>query len=215
MSWTLAIDTSHHVAVGLARDGAPVDAEIVADTRAHGESLMPGVVEVCRRNRLTVADIEAFVVGMGPGPFTGLRVGIAAATTLAHLADLDLHRVCSLDALALQWRTTEGPDEFVIASDARRKELYWALYRDGVRVGDPHVGAPGTLPGVPVAGAVPEPMRDRVAFVPEAPQAIDPALLAARWAELPPAPSEPYYLRPADATVGGPPKSALPRLGLR
>ncbi|RMB58359.1 tRNA (adenosine(37)-N6)-threonylcarbamoyltransferase complex dimerization subunit type 1 TsaB [Tessaracoccus antarcticus] len=215
MTWTLAIDTSHHVAVGLARDGVAVDSEVVTNTRAHGEALMPCVVEVCRRSGLTVADIDEFVVGMGPGPFTGLRVGIAAAATLAHLAGRDLHHVCSLDALALQWRAEDAPTEFVVASDARRKELYWAHHRDGARVGEPQVGAPETLPDVPVAGPVPEAMRDRVRFDASGPTTIDAALLAARWSELPEAPSEPYYLRPADATVGGPPKSALPRLRLR
>lgn len=214
MTWTLAIDTSHHVAAGLARDGEPVDAEVVTDTRAHGESLMPSIVEVCRRNGLSVADIGEFVVGMGPGPFTGLRVGVATAATLAHLSGGDPHRICSLDALALQWRADGAPGEFLVASDARRKELYWSHHCDGVRIGEPQVGVPETLPAVPVAGPVPETMRDRVQFDPTGPMSIDPALLAARWAELPEAGPEPYYLRPADATVGGPPKSALPRLKL-
>ncbi|MGV8846593.1 tRNA (adenosine(37)-N6)-threonylcarbamoyltransferase complex dimerization subunit type 1 TsaB [Tessaracoccus sp.] len=215
MTWTLAIDTSHHVAVGLARNGVPVDAEVVADTRAHGEALMPGIVEVCRRNALTVAEVDEFVVGMGPGPFTGLRVGIVAAATLAHLSGLQVHHVCSLDALALPWLSRGAPPEFVVASDARRKELYWAHYRDGVRCGEPQVGIPAMLPEVPVVGPVPEVMRALLRFDATGPSAIDPALLAARWAELPVAQSEPYYLRPADATVGGPPKSALPRLRLR
>lgn len=215
MTWTLAVDTSHHVAVGLARDGEALDSAVVADTRAHGESLMPLVVELCERHGLAVAELDEFVVGMGPGPFTGLRVGIAAAATLAHLAGKELHRVCSLDVLALQWRAAAGPAEFIVASDARRKELYWAHYRDGSRLGEPRVGAPETLlPGV-VAGPVPETMRGRADFDPTGPASIDPAMLAAHWRELPEAPSEPYYLRPADATVGGPPKSALPRLRLR
>ncbi len=215
MTWTLAIDTSHHVAVGLAQGGVPADAEVVTDTRAHGEALMPGVVEICRRNGLVVADVDEFVVGMGPGPFTGLRVGIVAAVTLAHLAGVECHFVCSLDVLALQWRAAGAPSEFVVASDARRKELYWAHHLDGARVGEPRVGSPGTLPDVPVSGPVPEAMRGLVRFDTSGPTSIDAALLAARWRELPVAPSEPYYLRPADATVGGPPKSALPRLRLR
>ena len=202
MTWTLAIDTSHHVAVGLARDGVPVDSEIVTDTRAHGETLMPSVVEVCRRNKVALSEVDEFVVGMGPGPFTGLRVGVAAAATLAMLGGRGLHHVCSLDVLALQWRADGAPSEFVVASDARRKELYWAHHRDGARLGEPQVGAPETLPPLPVAGPVPEVMRERVQFHPSGPLAIDPALLAARWSELPEAASEPYYLRPADATVG-------------
>ena len=215
MTWTLAIDTSHHVAAGLAHDGVLADAEVVTDTRAHGESLMPCVVEVCRRNGLTVADVDEFVVGTGPGPFTGLRVGMAAAATLAHLAGKELHHVCSLDVLALQWRAAGAPSEFAVASDARRKELYWSHHQGGARIGEPQVGAPEKLPPVPVAGPVPEAMQDRVHFEPSGPGSIDAALLAARWRELPVASSEPYYLRPADATVGGPPKSALPRLRLR
>ncbi len=215
MSWALAIDTSHHVAAGLARDGVPVDVEVVTNSRAHGESLMPCVVEVCRRNGLTVADVDEFVVGMGPGPFTGLRVGITAAATLAHLADAELHRICSLDALALQWGRAGAPQEFVVASDARRKELYWAQYRDGVRIGEPRVGAPEAMPPLPVAGPIPETLRDHITLDPNGPDHIDAASLAAYWRELPVAPPEPYYLRPADATVGGPPKSALPRLKLR
>ena len=215
MTWTLAIDTSHHVAVGLSRDGAPVDAEVVANSRAHGEALMPCVVAVCRRAGIAVEDLDEFVIGMGPGPFTGLRVGIVAVATLAHLAGREWHPVCSLDALALQWRIIGAPAEFVVASDARRKELYWAHYKDGLRTGEPRVSAPENMPDVPVAGPVPEAMRYRLRLDASGPTAIDPALLAARWEELPVAPPEPYYLRPADATVGGPPKSALPRLRLR
>ena len=215
MTWTLAIDTSHHVAVGLARDGVAVDAAVVNDTRAHGESLMPLVVELCARHGLKVADMQEFVVGMGPGPFTGLRVGITAAATLAHLAGEEMHPVCSLDVLALQWRAEGAPSEFVVASDARRKELYWAHNRVGMRVGEPQVGAPETLPAAPVAGPVPEAMQDLIQFDSRGPASIDAAFMAARWRELPAAPAEPYYLRPADATVGGPPKSALPRLRLR
>lgn len=213
MTWTLAIDTSFHVACGLARDGVAVGSRVVADTRAHGEALMPAVVQLCREHQVDLAGVDEFVVGMGPGPFTGLRVGVAAAWTLAALAGRKPHGVCSLDAVALQW--TAAPDDFVIASDARRSELYWARYVDGHRVDGPNVTAPDALPAVPVAGAVPEAHRDTVGWDPSGPTALDPAVLAARWTELVPAGDEPYYLRPADATVGGPPKSALPRLRAR
>jgi len=206
-TWTLAIDTSHHVAVGLAADGVPRDSIVVPDTRAHGEALMPAIVKVCARQGIALSDVDEIVVGMGPGPFTGLRVGIVTARTIAHLGAKPLHAVCSLDALALQW--SDAPAEFVIASDARRKELYWAHYVDGVRVGEPQVSAPEALPAVPVAGVVPEAYRSVVRFV-EGPQEIDPATMAARWNELPVAGDEPYYLRQADATVGGAPKSTIP-----
>lgn len=213
MTWTLAIDTSFHVACGLARDGIPVGGRVVADTRAHGEALMPAVTGLCAEHGVDLADIDEFVVGMGPGPFTGLRVGVAAAWTLAALAGREPRGVCSLDAVALQW--TDAPDDFVVASDARRSELYWARYAGGRRVEGPSVSAPGALPDVPVAGAVPERYRTDVRWDDNGPAALDPAVLAARWAELAPAGDEPYYLRPADATVGGPPKSALPRLRAR
>lgn len=213
MTWTLAIDTSFHVAVGLARDGVPVDSTVVPDTRAHAEALVPAVQELCRRH-VPLTDVEEFVVGMGPGPFTGLRVGVAAAWTLAVLADRQPHGVCSLDVLALQWGDA-APAEFIVASDARRNELYWARYVAGTRQGDPQVGAPGELPALPVGGPVPEKFRGAVDWRPAAPVALDPSVMAARWRELPAAGDEPYYLRPADATVGGPPKSTIPRLRVR
>lgn len=206
----LGIDTSHHVAVGLAEGHTPLDRLVIADTRAHLEHLVPSVMELLDRHGLTWADIDQVVVGMGPGPFTGLRVGIAAAHILASAGRVQEVRVCSLDVLALQW--TDAPAQFVVASDARRKELYWAEYRDGRRVGEPQVSPPEGLPALPVAGAVPEAYRDVVAYEASAPSALDPAVLAALGDTLPPAPEEPYYLRPADAVVSGPPKSALPRL---
>lgn len=213
MSWTLAIDTSFHVAVGLARDGVAVDSSVVPDTRAHAEALIPAVQELCRRH-VPLTDVEEFVVGMGPGPFTGLRVGVAAAWTLAELAGREPRGVCSLDALALQWGEA-APAEFVMASDARRSELYWARYVSGARVGEPQVSAPGELPELPVGGPVPDKFRAGLDWDASAPAVLDPSVMAARWRELPPAGDEPYYLRPADATVGGPPKSTLPRLRAR
>ena len=202
MTWTLGIDTSHHVAAGLARDGEPVASEVVPDTRAHGETLIPLVQRLCASVGIAVTDVGAYAVGMGPGPFTGLRVGIVAARTLASVSGRPLHGVCSLDVLAAQW--VDAPPEFVVASDARRREFYWALYRDGTRVDDPQVSAPETLPGLPAAG----PVFDD----PAGPRALDAGVLAACWGSLPPVDGEPFSLRPADATVPKARKSALPRL---
>ena len=202
MTWTLGIDTSHHVAVGLARDGEPVASDVVIDTRAHGETLIPLVQRVCASVGITMTEIDAYAVGMGPGPFTGLRVGIVTARTLAAVAGRLLHGVCSLDVIAAQWQ--DAPDEFVAASDARRKEFYWALYRDGIRVGEPRVSAPEVIPDLPAAGPVPDD--------PAGPRFLDAAVLAARWADLPVVDGEPFYLRAADAAVPRTRKSALPRL---
>ena len=135
MTWTLGIDTSHHVAAGLARDGEPVASEVVPDTRAHGETLIPLVQRLCASVGIAVTDVGAYAVGMGPGPFTGLRVGIVAARTLASVSGRPLHGVCSLDVLAAQW--VDAPPEFVVASDARRREFYWALYRARLACGRP------------------------------------------------------------------------------
>ena len=202
MTWTLGIDTSHHVAVGLARDGEPVASDVVVDTRAHGETLIPLVQRVCASVGITMTEIDAYAVGMGPGPFTGLRVGIVTARTLAAVAGRPLHGVCSLDVIAAQWQ--DAPDEFVVASDARRKEFYWALYHDGIRVGEPRVSTPEVIPDLPAAGPV---LDD-----PAGPRHLDAAVLAARWADLSSVDGEPFYLRAADAAVPRTRKSALPRL---
>lgn len=211
---TLAIDTSHHVAVGIARDGVPAGAFVVEDQRAHVEQLMPAVQSVCGDLGLTIADVDEFVVGMGPGPFTGLRVGIATAATLAYVGGKPLRRVCSLDVVALALADDGMGEEFVVASDARRKELYWARYAaDGTRLGEPQVSDPAKLPDGPVYGAFPDDYRPVLRFAGE--RRLDPEFMAVHHARLADAPAEPYYLRAADATVPGAPKSALPRLKVR
>lgn len=240
MTITLGIDTSAFVAVGVAVDGEARARVVVEDTRAHAEALMPAVLEACAQAGVALRDVEEFVVGMGPGPFTGLRVGIATAWTLAHAAGRIPHGVCSLDVVARQWADDGASEEFVVAADARRKELYWRRYlADGSPAGDPQVSAPDHLPGLPVVGTVPEILlvepvpsaerRDRVetnegdvhslrhdgslALARRLNERkLDPGVLAAQWRTLEPAGDEPYYLRAADATVPGAPKSALPRL---
>lgn len=79
---------------------------------------------------------QQVVVGMGPGPFTGLRVGIAFARTFALSRGIPVIGVCSLDAIAIE------KAEYTVAIDARRKEIYWARYKDGVRVDGPSVNKP-------------------------------------------------------------------------
>jgi tRNA threonylcarbamoyl adenosine modification protein YeaZ len=118
---------------------------IVVGARAHAELLTPNVVAAVADAGLRVADIEAVVVGCGPGPFTGLRVGMASAAAFGHALGVRVHGVCSLDAIAAG---TAG--EFLVVTDARRREWYWARYRDGLRVEGPTVSAPGDAPaGVP------------------------------------------------------------------
>lgn len=216
MSYALGIDTSYEVAVGIAKDGVPLEAVSVVDTRAHAESLMPSIMALCSKHGISPADLDEVAVGMGPGPFTGLRVGIVTAWSLAKLLEVPPRGVCSLDVLARQWVRAGAPAEFVIASDARRKEVYWARYAGGARQGDAQVTTPDQVLGLPVAGPAVElyPQLGEASGGSAGPTRLDASVLAADWAELPVV-AEPLYLRAADATVSTRIKSALPRLAPR
>jgi len=126
----LAIDTSTSAITAALHDGTQVLAEAsTIDSRAHGERLAPGIREVLTRAGASPRDLTDVVVGLGPGPFTGLRVGIVTARTIAHITGAALHGVCSLDALAYAARDRAAVgSELVVATDARRKEVYWARY---------------------------------------------------------------------------------------
>ncbi len=115
---------------------------VTVDARAHAEQLTPNVVGALADAGLTVEDLDAVVVGCGPGPFTGLRVGMATAAAYGHALGIPVHGVCSLDAIGID---TTG--EALVVTDARRREVYWARYRDGVRVDGPAVDAPADVPG--------------------------------------------------------------------
>ncbi len=134
--WVLGIDTSTDVCVGLARDGVAVVSARVDDRRAHAEHLQRLINRACSEQDIAISDIGRVVVGLGPGPFTGLRVGIVTARTVAALGGdfpasiAEPKGVCSLDIVARQAVLGHDPhSEFVVASDARRRELYWARLR--------------------------------------------------------------------------------------
>jgi tRNA threonylcarbamoyl adenosine modification protein YeaZ len=129
-------------------DGRRTLAEhVTVDPRAHAERLTPNIVAALDDAKISVDRIDAVVVGCGPGPFTGLRVGMATAAAFGHALGVPVHGVCSLDAIAAG---TTG--DVLVVTDARRREVYWARYRDGVRVGGPAVNAAVDVP--PGAGAV-------------------------------------------------------------
>ena len=107
----------------------------------HGEMLAPGIERVLADAGARAADLTAIAVGVGPGPFTGLRVGLMTARTLAFVRGIPVHGVCSLDILAAAG-VDAGLDEFVVATDARRKEVYLASYAGGRRVQGPEVVKP-------------------------------------------------------------------------
>ena len=142
MSKVLAIDTStSRTSVAIVQDGKVVFSGFRDGATAHGPSL-PALVQ----EALAVSDVDEVVVGMGPGPFTGLRVGIAFAQSFALAREIPVRGVCSLDAIAAQ--VTDK--DFIITVDARRKEVYWARYTDGIRVGDPAVNFPAGVSGATI-----------------------------------------------------------------
>jgi tRNA threonylcarbamoyl adenosine modification protein YeaZ len=142
MSKVLAIDTStSRTSVAIIEDSKVLYNGFRDGATAHGPSL-PALVQ----EALAVSDVDEVVVGMGPGPFTGLRVGIAFAQSFALAREIPVRGVCSLDAIAAQIQE----DDFIITVDARRKEVYWARYTNGVRVADPAVNFPADVTGAAI-----------------------------------------------------------------
>lgn len=208
----LTFDTSSPtVSVAVLDDDDEVRAELVSEeAMRHGEQLAPLVERALQQAGATRFDVTAVGVGVGPGPFTGLRVGLVTAKTLGLVLDVPVYGVCSLDVLALEAvdrGVVSGP--FVVATDARRKEVFLAAYdEDGERTAGPAVDRPAAVAtGVPVVG-------EGAVLYPDAfPAAYGPTRPSAAWlghavagerAELMDA--EPWYLRRPDAEIPGPPK---------
>lgn len=182
----LALDTSTPAVVAgvVLRSPLTVLAErVVVDGHGHAERLTPNVVAALDAAGLQMAAIDAVVVGCGPGPFTGLRVGMATAAAFGHALGVPVYGVCSLDAIGVQ---TTG--EALVITDARRREVYWARYRDGVRVDGPGVNAPADVPA--------DGSERRIEFAAPIPAGLVTAV--ADW-EAPPGPLVPLYLRRPDA----------------
>jgi tRNA threonylcarbamoyladenosine biosynthesis protein TsaB len=133
--------------------GARLRAESkIVDRRRHAEVLAPAISNVLGEARVTRPELSAVAVGVGPGPYTGLRVGLMTARALGAALRIPVHGVCTLDVLAWESRRT-GP--FVVATDARRKEVYWARYDSATtRVSGPAVGRPdeAAAAGLPAFG---------------------------------------------------------------
>ncbi len=131
-------------------DGERVVSEAVAaDARRHGELLAPMIAKVLADAGASRADLTAVAVGVGPGPYTGLRVGVVTARVLGAVLGIPVHGVCSLDVIAADAASSGLPErEFLVATDARRKEVYWARYdAAGGRLEGPLVGSAGSIPG--------------------------------------------------------------------
>ena len=136
MTISLAIDTStSKTIVAIIEDGAVLFEESHEGATDHGRALSELVAKALKVSKPP----HQVVVGMGPGPFTGLRVGIAFAQTFALARDIPVVGVCSLDAIKID------QNQYTVAVDARRKEIYWASYKDGVRIDGPHVNKPAEV----------------------------------------------------------------------
>ncbi|MFI6660916.1 tRNA (adenosine(37)-N6)-threonylcarbamoyltransferase complex dimerization subunit type 1 TsaB [Streptomyces sp. NPDC050523] len=205
----LALDTATPSVTVALHDGSDVIASAgQVDARRHGELLLPAVDRVLAAAGLRLDAVTGIVVGIGPGPYTGLRVGLMTADTFGLVLGVPVHGVCTLDGLAYEADIGDGP--FVVATDARRKEVYWARYADSrTRLTDPAVDRPADIAdqvaGLPAvgAGALLYPDTFPMAHEPEHVSAAALASLAAerleRGEELPP--PRPLYLRRPDAQV--------------
>jgi tRNA threonylcarbamoyl adenosine modification protein YeaZ len=205
----LALDTATPAVTVALHDGeAVIASSSQVDARRHGELLLPAVDRVLADAGLRLDAVTGIVVGVGPGPYTGLRVGLMTADTFGLALGVPVHGVCTLDGLAYAADIDRGP--FVVATDARRKEVYWARYADSrTRLTEPAVDRPadiaGQVAGVPAVGAgallYPDTFPD--AHEPEHVSAAAIASLAAeklgRGEEL--AAPRPLYLRRPDAQV--------------
>lgn len=203
----LAFDTATPAVTVALHDGSSLLAERTATGAArHGELLAPAIASVLAEAGATRADVTGIAVGVGPGPFTGLRVGVVTARTLGLVLDVPVQGVCTLDILA----AGSGLDgEFLVATDARRKEVYWASYAGvGARLDGPHVARPEAIAtGAPVVGRgaqlYPEQLPN---FHPPADPAAGVLAAAVAGGLVPVLAPQPLYLRRPDVAEPGPPK---------
>ncbi|MEU6732149.1 tRNA (adenosine(37)-N6)-threonylcarbamoyltransferase complex dimerization subunit type 1 TsaB [Streptomyces physcomitrii] len=204
----LALDTATPAVTVALHDGENVVASSrQVDARRHGELLLPAVDRVLAEAKAPLTAVTGIVVGVGPGPYTGLRVGLMTADTFGLALGVPVHGLCTLDGLAHE----AGLDEpFVVATDARRKEVYWARYENAAtRTSEPAVDRPAEiaaeLTALPAVGAgallYPEVFADA-----RGPEHVSAAALAAVAARRLAAGAEllaprPLYLRRPDAQV--------------
>lgn len=204
----LALDTATPAVTVALHDGTDVvAASSQLDARRHGELLLPAVDRVLAEAGTRLDAVTGIVVGIGPGPYTGLRVGLMTADTFGLALGVPVHGLCTLDGLAYAAEVV-GP--FVVATDARRKEVYWARYEDArTRVTEPAVDRPAEIAdvvaGLPAVGAgavlYPDTFPDA-----RGPEYVSAAALAALAAERLAKGEEleaprPLYLRRPDAQV--------------
>jgi tRNA threonylcarbamoyladenosine biosynthesis protein TsaB len=217
----LAFDTATAAVTVALREWSPgegtrVRAAASSVDRRHAELLAPSIAAVLAQARVARTDLSAIAVGVGPGPYTGLRVGLATAHALGAALRLPVHGVCTLDVIA--WASGLSTP-FVVATDARRKEVYWARYDSArSRTSEVAVGPPAAAAaaGLPVLGEGAALYRDVLgpAGGPLLPTAEALSELAVARLSGAPGPSllppEPLYLRRPDARMPGARKKVIP-----
>lgn len=209
----LAIDTSTpDLIVGLvtcSEDSTPtlIAEAVIEDTRAHNEQLTPTTVDLLGKAGVSFSDLDRIIVGCGPGPFTGLRVGMATGAAFGDALGIPVVGVCSHDAIAAQM----SEDSFLVATDARRREIYYTSYQRSARSFGPEVIKPDMveLPHDVEAIAIPEQLfaklptslqtSRRVDLKPLPLYLVQAAIMSGEISNNNPAPLEPLYLRRPDA----------------
>jgi tRNA threonylcarbamoyl adenosine modification protein YeaZ len=209
----LAFDTSSPAITVAVHDGNRVVGEAQGEgATSHGELLAPSISKALAEAEVAPDDLTDVAVGVGPGPFTGLRVGVVTAITLGSSLELRTHGICSLDILASD--VADQAEPFLVVTDARRKEVYWALYEpDGQRIEGPGVARPDDLarlhPGRPAFGRGASLYADQfgIRSGPQDPSAnaLAAGVAAGRFATMP---LTPVYLRRPDVTLSAGPKRA-------
>lgn len=142
------VDYQTHTAAGpTAGPGVMVRAErVISDARRHGETLAPAVADALAEAGVTPGELTAVIAGVGPGPFTGLRVGLVTAAAFADALGLPSYPVGTLDGVAAAAAAAAGRVPLLVATDARRREVYWASYdAAGRRQQGPDVAKPAAL----------------------------------------------------------------------
>ena len=207
----LGLDTATPaVTVALHDGGQPLAQLVTVDAHRHAELLAPAIAKVIADAGAERGDLTGIAVGVGPGPYTGLRVGIVTAKVLGAALGVPVHGVCSLDVIAADVQR-DGP--FLVATDARRRELYWAEYDETGRRSGPQVGPPAAIPGraLPAAGEGPLLYPDllpngRGPTYPAAATLCRVAVAALAGGQPQLLPAEPLYLRRPDVREPGAPK---------
>ncbi len=200
----LAIDTSAGTSVAVVdRDGGILAEHSQLDTMRHAEVVGDQIAGALRDSGVPVAALSGVAVGMGPGPFTGLRVGIAAARAFAFGAGKPIVPVVSHDAIAYQRYAAGHAGGLLVVTDARRRELYWSAY-----VGVDEAGLPirEDGPGLCKPDAVPHPLLKRVDAESVSAGALGMLAEMLYLHRRPFAADEPLYLRSPDVTLSNGPK---------